>query len=184
MKRKRRTSEEVRRSQVAYHEAGHVVASLALGGPWAEGATIEPSECTREHARGEVWFDGITTASITADLPFSELDRWRPSADRACKVLLAGFIAQRRAERHSCIFDATGDYRACDAELAPFCRTKEQRRAEYARLERETSRLLREPSVWAAVEYVAEALLRAGTLMGEEMFMVNAEALAILRGEG
>jgi hypothetical protein len=57
----------------------------------------------------------------------------------------------------------------CQRVLRPFVSSEAELLAEVHRLRRKTQALVRQPRVWAAITYLAEALLRTPTLEGEAL---------------
>jgi hypothetical protein len=196
--RRRRTSAELTRLVTAYHEAGHCVVALVLKGPRPKAVTIEPDPGNAALlGRSDIDLGFVDTLELMAVYERARLRvPWhttlRQAADMYAQISLAGTIASRRVARHSTaahwetFYQHTdqGDWGICQRVLRPFVSSEAELWAEVQRLRRETQVLVRQPRVWAAITYLAEALVRTPTLEGEEIDLVLEGVQRRLEGGG
>lgn len=124
---------------IAYHEAGHAVASWRLGDGITR-VTIEPS-CDAER---EERYDGSFTAG-RGDR--SALGGW---GFRYAVMVLAGPAAQRAYDPRSQVPDTAGyDHRELDNLAVIMCRSPEAQRAFVAWAKAEARALIRQDCTWS-----------------------------------
>lgn len=153
---------------IAYHEAGHAVASWRLGDGITR-VTIEPS-CDAER---EERYDGSFTAG-RGDR--SALGGW---GFRYAVMVLAGPAAQRAYDPRSQVPDTAGyDHRELDNLAVIMCRSPEAQRAFVAWAKAEARALIRQD--WHLVEALARQLMVDRTLDGPTATAILAETDAAL----
>jgi len=164
---------------VAYHEAGHAVAALALGvGLDPEGVTLKDGGHTYIKPPEKSVCDSINCGSITPSVK-EKAEAWP-----ACS--LAGPIVEKLLQEEGA---------PCAAKIEPFSEEARKdlkqvavdlrklnpnnpkgEKADKERLWVETKRLLTCPERWASVEALAEALLAEKTISGERAEEIVKEA--------
>jgi len=145
----------------AFHEAGHAVIGDALG-LVVEKVTILPvfSSHYKRWARGMTWIKA--TGDLTRDFSFAMRDRLH----REAIFSLAGPAAERRAVGHVPL-----DAEDIDAQVAEWLLSRDTAARELPRVFRRANgiaeRLVRQR--WSAIESLAAALMRHGSLSGQQL---------------
>jgi hypothetical protein len=183
-----------RRSDAAYHEAGHAVVALTLGYQ-VELVTIVPTAGSDGHVR---WNNPTRRRSVREALEFGlQVERRRHLVEHEIIVNLAGSLAQRRHRPHSpWRRDAAGakrgqfvakgsDYQHALELVAWLHEGQQQVINTYSRyLEARAEALVN--ARWENIERLAVALLESETLKGDEVRMATlspeARALAVDSG--
>lgn len=149
---------------VAYHEAGHAVLALALGGR-ATAVTIDGQPCATTSGLAMRDFIAMTLAGPAA-ADWQRRHVFRPYDDML-KPLLAvvdcgggGSCDHCSALRLSTLLAPEGDL---DTALAVF-----------RQLEAEAIRLVQAPPIWTAIRDLAAALMAAGSLAEAEISTIAA----------
>ncbi len=167
------------REIVAYHEAGHAAASLALGRPLAR-VSIVYDPATDSRGRCTPLYLGA--AALT--MPHTpRTGHAREPLECDAVISLAGPLAEMLFRGEPETLDAESDYtHAAEVALKLAPRAAEAQ-AVLDRLHDRAAALLRVPAVWRAVRAIAGALLAAefGEISGEraaELWRAEAEAAA------
>ena len=115
----------------------------------------------------------VNDVKITGEQSAGETVRlWRTNMEADVIELLAGPYAEARY-RKICTFTVflsggEGDLERAQKEVADFGRDDAERRAIIEPLHDRAARLVRRPPIWAAILALADALLRQGSIEGEE----------------
>lgn len=153
-------------SFVAYHEAGHVIATLRLGNRITKkGVSIMPDDSSNGRAHTKDTFRGRPdmerTPRIVRDLENSII----------CSM--AGLEAQRKHNPRSIRSYHDESDRVGIALLLSYLSTEEKELKLYeALLRRRTQNILAIPWVWEKVEMVATELLKKKTLTKDEVMAI------------
>lgn len=148
------------RQATAYHEAGHAVAAWKLGY-----RPISASVVAAEGSVGEVWHENPFSG---VNLEFDGTDLARSRVERAIMIRLAGPIAQKRYRPTSWRRGQGGADYAVAADLAlRVCGSGEVASAFLKWLDLRAKALIEDH--WPAVERLAAALIKHGTMNQEEI---------------
>jgi hypothetical protein len=146
----------------AYHEAGHVVATLALGRA-VRRVTIVPDaeQDSLGHCQGTAegnWFH----PNYNCDA------RTRARTEQRIMITLAGAVAERHfSSRHNSVGGSFDQAKAADLSLR-FCGSSKEAEAYLGWLLVRTELLITHPVYWPAVEALAGALFAEKTLSGKQ----------------